>query len=82
MYNVEAYEPIVCYSLDWYSYVVLPQPKKRESAMTIAEAAALVLELARENILHERYCDTDLLRERARQIEACNIIEDWLRLWG
>lgn len=26
MYNLEYYEPIVTFSAEWYSYVVLPQP--------------------------------------------------------
>jgi hypothetical protein len=40
--------------------------------MDIADAFQIVLDLARQNIIDER----ELPEEHARQVEACNIIED------
>ena len=49
-----------------------------ETRAILCEAIELVLELARDSILPLRDADTpELLRERARQIEACDTLEDF-----
>lgn len=48
--------------------------------MDIKDAFAIVLDLARENILDEHAADKDevLFEERANQIVACNMVEDFI----
>lgn len=48
--------------------------------MKLEDAIEVVLSLARDNILDEKEANQDseiLIPERIRQIEACNVVEDF-----
>jgi len=42
--------------------------------MTVKDALKLVLGLAAENVLEEQQCDDDMLTDREKQLEACDIV--------
>lgn len=44
--------------------------------MDIKKALQIVLDLARQNIIDFDHEDDDLNAERAKQTEACNVVED------